>query len=112
MTAATGHLGDARRRVREVRDLRRDWRSRDWERDWRSGDQGRMYIDVVGRDGSSSCGELLWVKEVVVGASMDVGDMAMDMVDDGFKGEGEAILLMDQVQLGGAEGVHRRADSS
>ena len=92
-------------------DLRRDWRSRDWERNWRSGDRGRMYVDVVGRDGSSGCRELLWVEEVVVGASVDVGDMAVDVVDDGFEGEGEAVLLMDQVQFGGAEGVHRGADS-
>ena len=83
-------------------DLRRDWRSRDW---------GRMYIDVVGGDGSSGCCKLLRIEEVVVGTSMDVGDMAVDVVNNGFKGEGEAVLLMDQVQLGGAEGVHRRADS-
>ena len=93
-------------------DLRRDRRSRDWERNWRSGDRGRMYVDVVGRDGSSGCRELLWVEEVVVGASVDVGDMAVDVVDDGFEGEGEAVLLMDQVQLGGAEGVHRGTDSA
>ena len=92
-------------------DLRRDRRSRDWEKSWRSGDRGRMYVDVVGRDGSSGCRELLWVEEVVVGASVDVGDMAVDVDDDGFEGEGEAVLLMDQVQLSGAEGVHRRADS-
>ena len=92
-------------------DLRRDWRSQDWERNWRSGDQGRMYVDVVGRARSSGCRELLWVEEVVVGASVDVGDMAVDVVDDGFEGEGEAVLLMDQVQLSGAEGVHRGADS-
>ena len=76
-------------------DLRRYWGSRDRERDWRSRDWGRMYIDVVGRDGSSGCRELLRVEEVVVGASMDVGDMAVDVVDNGFEGEGEAVLLMD-----------------
>ena len=85
-----------------MRDLRGNWRSRD---------RGRMDIDVVGGDGRSGCCELLWVEEVVVGAGMDVGDMAVDVVDDGFEGKGEAVLLMDQVQLGGAEGVHRRADS-
>ena len=90
-----------------MRDLRGDWRSRDRERDWRSRDRGRMYVDVVGRDGSSGGRKLLWVEEVVVGASVDVGDMAVDVDDDGFEGEGEAVLLMDQVQLSGAEGVHR-----
>ena len=65
-----------------------------------------MYVDVVGRDGSSGGRELLWVKEVVIGASVDVGDMAVDVVDDGFEGEGEAVLLMDQILLGGAEGIH------
>ena len=111
MTATTGHLGDAWRRVRKMWDLRRDWRSGDREWDWRSGDRGRTHVDVVGRDGSSGCRELLWVEEVVVGASVDVGDMAVDVVDDGLEGEGEAVLLMDQVQLGGAEGVHCGADS-
>ena len=71
-----------------------------------------MHVDVVGRDGSSGCRKLLWVEEIVVGASVDVGDMAVDMVDDGFEGESEAVLLMDQVQLGGAEGVHRGTDSA
>ena len=85
-----------------MRDLRGNWRSRD---------QGRMDVDVVGGDGRSSCCELLWVEEVVVSAGVDVGDVAVDMVDDGFEGESEAVLLVDQVQLGGAEGVHRGADS-
>ena len=83
----------------------------DLRRDWRSRDRGRMDVDIVGGDGRSGRCELLRVEEVVIGASMDVGDMAVDVVDDGFDGEGEAVLLMDQVQLGGVEGVHRRADS-
>ena len=70
-----------------------------------------MHVDVVGRDGSSGCRELLGVEEVVVSAGVDVGDVAVDMFDDGFEGESEAVLLVDQVQLGGAEGVHRGADS-
>ena len=87
---------------------------RDRRRYWESGDRGRDWtldVGVVGGDSGSGCRELLWVEEVVVGASVDVGDMAVDVVDDGFEGEGEAVLLMDQVQLSGAEGVHRRADS-
>ena len=92
-------------------DLRRDWRSRDRKGDWRSGDRGRMYVDVVGRDGSSGCRELLWVEEVVVGAGVDVRDVTMGVVDDGFEGVGETVLLVDEVLFGGAEGVYRRADS-
>ena len=85
-----------------MRDLRGNWRSRD---------RGRMDVDVVGGDDRSGCCELLRVEEVVVGAGMEVRDVAVGVVDDGFEGEGEAVLLMDQVQLSGAEGVHRRADS-
>ena len=81
-----GHLGDARRRVRKVWDLRGDRRSRD---------RGRMDIDVVGRNGRSGGCELLWVEEVVVGAGVDVRDVTMGVVDDGFEGVGETILLMD-----------------
>ena len=78
-----------------MRDLRGNWRSRDREWDWRSGDRGRMHVDVVGRDGSSGCRELLWVEEVVVGAGMEVRDVTVGVVDDGFEGVGETILLVD-----------------
>ena len=87
---------------------------RDRRRYWESGDRGRDWtldVGVVGRDSGSGCCELLGVEEVVVSAGVDVGDVAVDMVDDGFEGESEAVLLVDQVQLGGAEGVHRGADS-
>ena len=76
-------------------DLRRDWRSGDRERDWRSGDRGRMHVDVVGRDGSSGCRKLLWVEEVVVGASVDMRDVTVGVVDDGFEGVSETVLLVN-----------------
>ena len=47
-----------------------------------------MGVDVVGGDGRSGCCELLWVEEVVVGASMDIGNVTVDVVDDGSEGEG------------------------
>ena len=86
VAATASHLGDARRRVREVRDLRGNWRSRD---------QGRMDVDVVGGDGRSSCCELLWVEEVVVSAGVDMRDVTVGVVDDGFEGVSETVLLVD-----------------
>ena len=80
VAAATGHLGDARRRVRKVWDLRGDRRSRD---------RGRMDIDVVGRNGRSGGCELLWVEEVVVSAGVDMRDVTVGVVDDGFEGVSE-----------------------
>ena len=70
-----------------------------------------MDVDVVGGNGCSGCCELLQVEEVVVGAGVDVGDMAMDIVNDSFEGEGEAVLLVDQILLGGAEGIYCGVDS-
>ena len=62
---------------------------------WRSRDRGRMDVDVVGGDDRSGCCELLRVEEVVVGAGMEVRDVAVGVVDDGFEGVGETILLVD-----------------
>ena len=76
-------------------DLRRDWRSRDLRRDCRSRDRGRMDIDVVGGDGCSGCCELLQVEEVVIGVGVDIRDVTVGVVDDGFEGVGEMVLLVD-----------------
>ena len=85
-----------------MRDLRGNWRSRD---------RGRMDVDVVGGNGRSGCCELLWVEEVVVGAGINIRDVAVDVVDDGFEGEGEVVLLVDYILFSSAEGIHRGADS-
>ena len=62
---------------------------------WRSRDRGRMDVDIVGGDGRPGCCELLRVEEIVVGAGVDVRDVTVGVVDDGFEGVGETILLMD-----------------
>ena len=43
-----------------------------------------MDIDVVGGDGCSGCCELLRVEEVVVGAGVDVRNVTVGVVNDGF----------------------------
>ena len=64
-------------------------------RAYRHGDWRRVDIDIVGRNGRSGGRELLWVEEVVIGAGVDVGDVAVDVVDDGLEGIGETVLLVD-----------------